>query len=103
MRSIIEEIAAAEQQAEEIRQAAAVSAREKTARASEEAEAALEALRADCRLAMAEALKQAELDGEQLARTLSDGMDAEADAACAEAEKRLDSTVSYLMRKVRMA
>lgn len=103
MRSIIEEIAVAEQEAEEIRRSAVASAREKTAKASDEAEAALKDLHEEQRLAMADALKQAELDGEQLAKGLADSMDAAADAACAAAEQRLDDTVSYLMRKVRKA
>ena len=66
MRSVIEEIATAEQQAEEIRQGAVLQARELTQKAKEDALAALSQLDRDARADMQSALEAAKQEGESL-------------------------------------
>lgn len=100
MRSIIEEIAQSEQQADEIRAEAAAHAREEIARAAEEAERALAALDVSAREETAAALAKAERDGEALAQSLSAQYEAEADTLCAQAYGRVDEAVDYLIKKV---
>ena len=100
MRSIIDEIAAAEQQADEIRLAATVSARERIAKANEQAAAALSELDAAEREKTREALLQAERDGEVAAARMREDMAAEAKALCAEAEKRIPAASDYLLQRV---
>lgn len=100
MRSIIDEIAAAEQQADEIRAAAATDAREQTLAATEEVARALEQLDADAREQLRAALEKAERDGEALAKRLADGYEADADALCAQAEGMVKAAIDYLLKKV---
>lgn len=100
MRSIIEEIAAAEQQAEDIRASAASEGRERIAKANDEAEQAMASLEAAEREAMKAALAQAELGGEAVARDMAAHMEAEAEAQCKAAEQRLPEAVAYLMKRV---
>ncbi|HRX57381.1 MAG TPA: hypothetical protein P5075_01275 [Eubacteriales bacterium] len=100
MRSIIDEIAKAEERAEEIRQNAAVKAREMTAGAKEEAEKALAALDAEERKKTESALKKAQETGEETAKETLAGMEREADELCAHAEERLEGAVRYLVDQV---
>lgn len=100
MRSIIDEIAAAEQQADEIRLAAAASAREQIALANERAAKALSELDKAEREKTREALVAAERDGEIAATRMREDMAAEATKLCAEAEGRIDVAGNYLLQRV---
>lgn len=100
MRSIIEEIAAAEQRADEIRQNAATQARELTQKAKEDAQKALSQLESEERDTLQAGLETAKLTGEKLSGEMLVTMEQESDALCADAEKRLDKAVSYLVDKV---
>ena len=70
MRSVIEEIAQAEQQAEEIRQNAAVQARDLTLKARQEAEQAIASLESDARAELQAELETAKQQGEKLSSEL---------------------------------
>lgn len=100
MRSIIDEIAKAEDRAEQIRQDAAVKAREAAAGAKDEAEKALAALDAQERKKTESALKQAQDQGEKTAQETLAGMEREADELCARAEGKLGGAVRYLVDRV---
>lgn len=100
MRSVIDEIATAEQQAEEIRQNATVQARDLTIQAKEGAQSALAALENQEREALLSAVEAAKLEGERLAETLRTQLEQETDALCACASEKLDQAVSYLLDKV---
>lgn len=101
MRSIIEEIAQAEDRAEQIRAEAAAKARELVAAARDGSARALDSAQAEeqekTRLALAVAEAEGETDAK---RTLAD-MEREADALCARAVERLPETVQYLVEKAR--
>lgn len=100
MRSIIDEIATAEAQAEQIRQTAAAQAREQISNARDFAEQALVALvaqeREETESAMGEAVKQ----GERVAQETQVRMEREADAICARAENKIEQAIAYLVEKV---
>lgn len=100
MRSIIDEIAQAEAQAEQIRQDAAVSARELLQKARVDAEQGLQSLNDEEREKTRLALEQAEREGHGLADAIQKQLSDEADALCGEARGRLGDAVNYLMRKV---
>ena len=100
MRSVIEEIAAAEQQAEEIRQIAAVQARELTLKAKDDAQQALSKLESDARASLQAELETAKQQGESLSSELVGKLSQEADALCAAANAKLADAVSYLLDKV---
>ena len=100
MRSVIEEIALAEQQAEEIRQNAALQARELTQKAKQNAVDALAALESGERAALATALDTAKQQGERISDELLAQMEQEADATCKAASAKMDQAVSYLINKV---
>ena len=100
MRSIIDEIAQAEQQADEIRASAAAKSREQVLAAAEEAERALAHLDAQAREELRAVLEKAERDGEALSKRLSGGFEAEADALCAQAEGRVRMAIDYLLKRV---
>ncbi len=100
MRSVIEEIAQAEQQAEEIRQNAAVQARDLTLKARQEAEQAIASLENDARAELQAELETAKQQGEKLSSELLNQMEQEAKEVCANAAGRLNQAVSYLMSKV---
>lgn len=100
MRSVIEEIALAEQQAEEIRQSAAVQARELTQKAKQDAVEALAKLENEERAALSGALETAKQQGERISKDLLDQMEQESDAICKTASAKLDQAVSYLLDKV---
>ncbi len=101
MRSIIDEIAQAEGQADEIRRQAVAAGRERIAAVREESEKALAAMDETERDALRDALETAEREGEAEAKTLLASLHQEADALCARAEARLDDTVDYLLNRVR--
>lgn len=100
MRSIIDEIAQAEAQAEQIRQDAAVSARELLQKARVDAEQGLQSLNDEEREKTRRALEQAELEGRDIAAEIQKQLSDEADAQCEAARGRLGDAVNYLMRKV---
>jgi len=100
MRSVIEEIALAEQQVEEIRQSAAVQARELTQKAKQDAVEALAKLENEERISLSNALETAKQQGERLSKELLDQMEQESDAVCKTASVKLDQAVSYLLDKV---
>ena len=100
MRSIIDEIAAAEERAEQIRQSAAAEARERVLKAREEGETALVSLAQQERAKTDAELKTAKIEGEKLAADELAAMAKEADALCARASDRLDRAVVYLLEKV---
>ena len=100
MRSVIEEIANAEQQAEEIRQNAALQARERTLQAKEDAQKALSRLESEARETLQAEQEKAKLEGERLSSDMLAQLEQEADALCANANTRLDKAVSYLVDKV---
>lgn len=100
MRSIIDEIAAAEAQAEELKNKAAASARERLALAKADAEQQLVQLENDERESTKQALLRAEAEGEEKARETLDGILLSADKQCVLAEERLDAAVEHLVKKV---
>ena len=100
MRSVIEEIANAEQQAEEIRQNAAIQARERTLQAKEDAQKALSRLEEEARETLQAELDKAKLEGERLSGNMLAQLEQEADALCKSANERLDKAVSYPVDKV---
>ncbi|NLI55041.1 MAG: hypothetical protein GX417_12095 [Clostridiales bacterium] len=100
MRSVIDEIAAAEQRAEEIRIAAAADARESTLKARDDAQKALSRLELEERERMQAQLEEARLEGEQLSGELLEQMERDADALCERANERLGNAVAYIVDKV---
>ncbi len=100
MRSVIEEIAAAEQLAEETRQNGAAQARELTLKAKEDAKDALSQLESDARIALQAELETAKQLGERLSGEELGRLEQEADALCEQAKGRLGQAVSYLLDKV---
>ena len=100
MRSIIEEIADAEQRAEEIVKSAAVQSRELLVQTREQAEQALVYAEAEEKNLTEEALRQASAKGEAAAAETLAKMEQEADGLCGKAKFRLDGAVSYLVDKV---
>ena len=101
MRSIIDEIAQAEREADEIRREAAASGRERIAAAREASEKALAAMDDTEREQLRAALDKAELDGEREAASVHRALCEQADALCKRAEERLEDTVAYLLNRVR--
>ena len=100
MRSVIDEIAAAEQRAEEIRLTAASDARDMMTKAREEAQHALAAVESSEReLAQTES-ESARQEGERLSGEMIAKLEQETDQLCARAQSRLDTAVSYLVDKV---
>lgn len=100
MRSVIDEIAAAEQKADEIRLSSAASAREQTLKAREEAQHTLSELEKTERdLAQAQ-MESARTEGERLAGELLTKLEQEADALCTRADGRLGEAVTYIVNKV---
>ena len=100
MRSMIDEITKAEQQAEEICQAALVQAREESLAFKAQAEKALAELDKSEREDTLKALAEAEPRGEMLADKIRAEMAADADADCQKAEAQMQATLDYLMKKV---
>lgn len=100
MRSIIDEIAQAESQADQIRLEAAAASRELMQKSRAEAEQALANLEAEERETTRLALEKAEQDGKALAESIEKELSDAADAQCETARGHLDSAVNYLMQKV---
>lgn len=100
MRSVIDEIAAAEQRADEIRVAGAAEAREMTQQARDGAKTALSELEHTQREATQAQLELARIEGERLSAELLTQMEHESDALCARAEGKLTQAVAYLLDKV---
>lgn len=100
MRSVIDEIAAAEQQAEEIRLSAAAEAREMTQNAREYAKVALAALEQAQRDEAQTQMERAREQGEALSKEMLSKLEQEADDLCTRAEKKLPEAVAYLLNKV---
>lgn len=100
MRSVIEEIAAAEQRADEIRQNAATQARELTQKSKEDAQKALSDLENQAREILQAELETAKSEGERVSGDMLTQLEQEADALCENATKRLNRAVSYLVDKV---
>ena len=100
MRSVIDEIAAAEQQAEEIRLSATAEAREMTQKAREDAKAALAALELAQRDEEQTQMERARGQGEALSKGMLLKLEQEADELCARAQSKLPEAVAYLLNKV---
>jgi len=99
MRSIIDEIAAAEEEAEKIRQEALMQAREQTANARGQAEQALLDLAAAEHAITERDLEAARIRGEKAAQVTLGEMEREAEKCCALAAARMDRAVAYLVEK----
>lgn len=100
MRSVIDEIAAAEQKAEEIRLSAALDAREAVNRARESALSAQVRLEETQRDKSLSQLEQARIEGECLSAQQLEKMEREAQELCSKAEGKLGEAVRYLVDKV---
>ncbi|MEA4870780.1 hypothetical protein SDC9_182433 [bioreactor metagenome] len=100
MRSVIDEIAAAEQRAEEIRTSAVTQAREISQKAREDAKVALSKLEDTERIELHARLECARKEGEEISANMLSALQQEADAICACAQERLPRAVSYLLDKV---
>lgn len=100
MRSIIDEISAAEREAEEIRQQAAAAAREAISFAQADAETALSDADIAERDKTREALAKAEREGDAIAQQILLSMEQEADTLCAGARERSAEAVTYLVKRV---
>lgn len=100
MRSIIDEIALAEAQADEIRKEAAQKAREDLLNAKGEAESSMKQLGEAERELSRQALQKADSDGQKLSQEMLNGMLADADAQCDTARGRVDNAVAYLLGRL---
>ena len=100
MQAIIEQIQAAEQQADEIRQEAVAAAREDVKRTKAEVEDAREALIERERQSTKDALERAETDGEEQSRADRKVLVDEADALCQKAMEKLPAAVQSFVEKV---
>lgn len=100
MRSVIEEIASAEQRADEIRASAVAQARDMTQQAREDAKLALSNLEHTERDEALARLDRAREEGEAISANLLSALMQEADAICARAEEKLPKAVAYLLDKV---
>ena len=100
MRSIIDEIATAEEKAEQIRLDAAAQARDMTAQARELAEKALQETIKSERVKTEAELDQSRLLGEKAAKDAVAAFDREAEELCTRAEGKIGRAVDYLVEKV---
>ena len=100
MRSVIEEIASAEQRAEEIRASAVAQARDMTQQAREDAKLALSNLEHTERAKALVRLDRAREEGEAISANMLSALMQEADATCVRAEEKLPKAVAYLLNKV---
>ena len=100
MRSVIEEIASAEQRAEEIRASAAAQARDMTQQAREDAKLALSNLESTERTEAQARLERAREQGEAISASMLSTLEQEADATCVRALDKLPTAVAYLLDKV---
>ena len=100
LRSIIELIGEAEEQAAAIRRDASAQARDATAQAQERAKATLAAEQEKGRAAMRAALAKAEEDGKKAADEVLAENRQEIDSVCAAAREKLDAAATYLLERV---
>ena len=100
IRSIIDQIKEAEEQAAVIRQEAAVFARDAIASAHAQAEEAAAAALQSERIAFKQACDQAEADGRALEARILDERNTQTRAQCDKAGEHLPEAVAYLLRKV---
>lgn len=100
MRSIIEEIANAETQADSIRQSAVAESRELIQRTKSELEQAYTALEQQERETTRNSLVEAEQRGKALAEDILRELGDSADTQCIDARARLDAAGAYLLGKV---
>lgn len=100
MRSIIDEIALAEEQADQIRQEAVSAARELLAASRVGAEEIYAHTEEEERDKMREAIAKAEEEGRQQAETILQELSNAADVQCEAARLKLEEAVSYLLQKV---
>lgn len=100
MESIIDRIAAAEAEAEEIRQEAITKAREETLSQKAQADKTLDELERCERENMRTAAFEAEQRGEMLSGKILAEMAGTAENDCAKAEAKLSKAQDYLMEKV---
>ncbi len=100
MRSFINEISTAEQEAEKIRQTAVMKAKDMISAAGVEAAESLEKLKEKDHQDLKSALEKAEADGEGEAAGLSAEFERKADQICRKANEKLDDAVTYLLNKI---
>lgn len=101
MRSIIDEIANAETEAEKLRADAVAAARERVVQAKNDAEKRLNHAETNEREKTRKALEDADREGNALSESILADMRAEAEKQCAAADGKMDGAVSYLLEKVR--
>ncbi len=100
MRSIIDEIARAEADAEQIRQSAATALREQTVKAKADAQTRLTEIENAERNQTREALESAATDGDAMAKELLCKMTQDAEAVCGAANAKMTDAIDYLVKKV---
>ncbi len=100
MRSFIDEISRAEQEAELIRHDAVTKAKEKVSETSIKAAESLEQLKEEERTRTKNAVEKAEFDGEAKEAELLAEYDKQAEAVCIKAEEKLDDAISYLLNRI---
>ena len=100
MRSFINEISTAEQEAERIRQTAVMKAKDMISAAGVEAAETLEKLKEKDHQDLKAALEKAEAEGEAEAVSLGAEFEGKADTICRKANEKLDDAVTYLLNKI---
>ncbi len=100
MTSIMERIAEAESRADAIIEEANRTAREHVANARIAADEAIAAADETERAATAEAMKQAQIDGEALAACVTKEAEAGTEALIREAEQHVPEAIAYLMERI---
>ena len=100
MRSFIDEISRAEQEAELIRRDAMTRAKEMVSETGVKAAESLERLKEEERARTKSAVEKAEIDGEAKAADLLAGYEKQAEDVCLKAEEKLDDAVAYLLNRI---
>lgn len=100
MQNMLERIAAAEKQADQILEQANAEAKELIARTKSECADAVEAARTEEMKKTADAVEKAERDGESLADGILADVRAEIEAVTHTALKKIPDAVSYLMERI---
>ena len=100
MTSLMDEIRAAEQSAEKVRQDALLKAREEASAFKASSEAELQELERDEREKSSRALDAAEKEGESLSRKILGDLANEAEKECAKADSRMEKAVDHILKKV---
>lgn len=101
MRSIIDEIAQAEAEADRIRSEAALNAKEIIQRAHRQSEENDKVFEQEERESLRDALNNAEIKGAELAKDISVSAKAAAEQVCEKAAAKLPGAVDYIVGKVR--